>query len=908
MFLRLCCFFLAFLWPSALFSQAAFYPFAVDQDSLSGAVDFSRLNTPLGPQDRVFARSGHFYRVGPDLLPDTVDDRPIRFFGVNLCFGANFPEPADAERLARRLQKLGVNLVRLHHMDSQPDTRPENAGSLLTTGPYPSVNATSASRMRSFLRAFSACGIHVNLNLHVGYTFRPDVDRIPALPAPLEFPKQSKPLHVFYPRMVELQAECARLILEALQLGQDPVLAMVEINNESSLIYAWQAGQLAAYCTGEYRLALSESWNDYLRSRYSGTPALQEAWGGSLPAGNPLLPGKWQLEIHSPSRAAMETLTWEGEPAARVTVTAGGAPVILKQVGFSVTAGTGYRAEVEIRADLPAGTVRSIYWDVKQDVSPWQTSIGKNIDVTSEWKKFEIAWTPSFSMTGIGRFGLSVEKVDGPAWFRRWDLRTAPIRGLSDEESLEAGNVALVNESEASTPRRTEDYQRFLIEKDRQYLEQIRAAVRQAADPLVPVTGTQMGYGGLANLDSHGRLDYLDNHFYVDHYNFPNVSWDGRDWRIRDSSVVESGLTAYLNMAVTRRSDQPFTVSEYNQPWPNTRGAEIDPTLAAFASFQDWDGVLHFAYAHSRNWETGVPNGFNLNGDWGKFVNFGQSAWIFRTGAIDRGASPLLLPVSDAQRQQATRERRNGSIGAFLTASQGWEANQALLHPVGLLLSDTAPFPAEARRKPTAPYRADQGPWTFDPDRKLFLLHSSRVSGVFGRLEQNSPVIAGVLGVESVQTRNNAAFLLTPLDGKELRSSSRLLLSMPGYVLRTQSQSSPPRPQALVGYLTAADWWTIERDPEYPQKPSGNLNDGTSPAWMERVEARITLELRAESLTVFPLSGSGQRLSPIAPGDIESEGSRFRVHLQKEGQAFSPWYEIQLKKPAPRRLLGYDPQ
>src|SRR6478736_2616574 len=84
--------------------EASFFPFSFDQDNLQGAPDFSFLNHPLGPADRVIVRDGHFSVIGPDLLPNTTDDRRIRFFGANLAFGANFPAREDAVRIARRLR------------------------------------------------------------------------------------------------------------------------------------------------------------------------------------------------------------------------------------------------------------------------------------------------------------------------------------------------------------------------------------------------------------------------------------------------------------------------------------------------------------------------------------------------------------------------------------------------------------------------------------------------------------------------------------------------------------------------------------------------------------------------------------------------------------------------------------
>jgi hypothetical protein len=69
-------------------AQQGFYPFAVDQDRLSGAPDFSFLNQPITAKDRVVVREDRFVRAA--------DGTPVRFFGVNFAFGASFPEPADA--------------------------------------------------------------------------------------------------------------------------------------------------------------------------------------------------------------------------------------------------------------------------------------------------------------------------------------------------------------------------------------------------------------------------------------------------------------------------------------------------------------------------------------------------------------------------------------------------------------------------------------------------------------------------------------------------------------------------------------------------------------------------------------------------------------------------------------------
>lgn len=877
---------LVFFLPAA--AQTAYYPFQVDQDVLSGAPDFGSLNHPLGPEDRVFVRDGHFFRVGPDLKPSTGDDERVTFFGVNLAFGANFPEEKDAPRIAKRLRRLGVNLVRLHHMDSQPDSSAANAGSILMAAPYPTLNGVAVQRLRTFLNALAAEGVYCNLNLHVGYTFNPARDGIPALPAAASIPSQSKPLHIFYPRMIELQTDFTRRVIDGLALRNDPALAMVEIDNESSLLQQWQWAQLDQYLAGEYRDVMAAKWNGFLKNKYETTDKLREAWSGGASAGPELLSGNWRLEIHSPSQAVMS----QSDGSATVQVTRAGAVVIVKQVGFSVSQNETYLAEVEMRAELPAGQSRNVYWDVKQDVSPWRTETGKNIAVTNQWQRYTMLFKPSFDMDGIGRFGLSVEAVDAPLYIRGATVRIAARRGMLEGESVEEGNVSLVGDNEFAAAARTNDYIAFLTQMDKSYLDTMLAAVRETTDEWTPVAGTQMGYGGLMNLESHASLDYQDNHFYIDHYNFPNVSWDGRDWRFRDSSSLGAGLTTFLNMAAARQGGRPYTVSEYNQPWPNTYAAEIEPTLAVFGAFQDWDSIMHFAYSHGRGWDDGVPNGFNINGDWTKFPNIGQSAWLFRSGAIRPGLEPVDIPVTADMRVRATSEKRNGNIAQFLTAALGFDPAVALVHPVRLAVDAAVELP-DAAKSASAPYRADSDEFSFDKDRKLFLIHADGAAGVCGFLKRDEPVEAGALKVEPGESaRGYVAMLLTPLDGRPIRESERLLLSNPGYALRSQPGSNPARPQALIKYPNTTDWWTIEPEPSYPAKPSGNLNGGIRPVWMERVEAFVTIRTSSTSITVYPLDGAGQRLDALDENRVQKVEGGFRIHVQANGDNWSPWYEI----------------
>jgi hypothetical protein len=257
------------------------YPFVIDEDALSGVADRSSLNYPLRASAKIVAHDGHFWEIGPDLRAGSKDDKRVRLYGVNLTFQSNFPTPSEAVSTAKRLRKLGFNAVRLHQMDTKLDAATNPPKGILTSGPYPSFNNEAVSRLREFIRVLSAEGIYVDLNLHVGYVFRPGIDDgvLGHDPNAIHRAKAS-PIIVFDPRLLELQRDYARGLIRRLGLKDNPALALVEINNEASLLSSWQHKDWGNTLPSAYRRELQQRWRDWLTRRYGDLEAACTAWKG----------------------------------------------------------------------------------------------------------------------------------------------------------------------------------------------------------------------------------------------------------------------------------------------------------------------------------------------------------------------------------------------------------------------------------------------------------------------------------------------------------------------------------------------------------------------------------------------------------------------------------------------------
>ena len=134
-------------------------PFSIaGDDSTATGTDFSGLlKKPAGALGFVHVKDGHFF----------AGDQRLRFWGMNLCFGANFPTHEEADKAAPHLAKIGCNAIRFHHMDMLD--APEGIWQTNAVGTR-TLSPEQVDRLDYFLAKLHENGIYANLNLHVSRT------------------------------------------------------------------------------------------------------------------------------------------------------------------------------------------------------------------------------------------------------------------------------------------------------------------------------------------------------------------------------------------------------------------------------------------------------------------------------------------------------------------------------------------------------------------------------------------------------------------------------------------------------------------------------------------------------------------------------------------------------------------
>lgn len=440
-------------------------PYVLTGDQIAtGALDFSYLlDAPAGKHGFLQSVDGHFRFE---------DGTPIRFFGVNLVFGAAMPAKARAHLIADRLQHSGVNMVRLHHIDSYQTGDETSTIIDYRDGNSQSLHKENMDRFDYLISLLKERGIYIHIDLFTLRRYLPEGDELD-----YEDSLNTALKHVNYynRRLIDLHKKYAMQYLTHrnpytnLRYVDDPAVAVVQLLNENGIF--WENGEVPV---PSYKKELDGRWNEWLVREYGSRDALREAW--------------------------------------------------TKEDGTE---------NLRVDEDPTEGTVR-------------RPAIGN------------------------------------------WGERTLDYR-------MDYTNIA--------GPARFADHVRFLTEIELQYTQEMMPYLRELGVKC-PINVSNLP-SGAAELRCVAEGDVTENNCYWNHpmggfrvpvyfHNKEMVSSDPRDI---DAQAFALNMATKLSMG--RVSEKPFIVTEWNVCYPTRFRSDVILMLTSYASLQDWDGLLLFAYAES---------------------------------------------------------------------------------------------------------------------------------------------------------------------------------------------------------------------------------------------------------------------------------------------------------------------
>lgn len=855
------------LVPARSAEPSRMVPFAIPSaGSFPDAVNVSWLNhRPAGKHGFVGVEDGHFV-LG--------NGERIRFLGGGLIRGACFPSHDQASALAARLGDLGFNLVRVHHIDT---TYAPNGFWDPAFKDKQHLDAGQLERFDFLVDALRQQGVYLNINLHVSRSF----GEADGFPEAKELPGMGKGITIFLPRAIELQKAYARDLLThrnpytGTRYVDEPALAIVEINNENSLVGEVVSGGFPRL-PARYEGVLTDHWNRWLAERCEDSAAVNRRWSGiDEPVGDELLTNgtfaKGGEGWIGESPDVMPAAPAEGAPGLHIRCLRPGKvawTMQLHQIGLDLEDGKPYTFRFRMRSAKPAKVQVVARLDHADPDSGRYEVVGlnRNFMAKAEWQDYSFTFLARKPSPRGNRIGFTFPNQTGEFWLADASLKAGGrIGGIAPGESLEARTIRRPLNLAESTPAQWRDWVTCVCEIEGAYFSEMRRFLKEDLGVKCTVIGSQVSYGDVYGVVRESAMDYGDMHAYWEHPRFPGQAWDMKNWSVDNTPMVDVPEHSTLRrLAQHRLEGKPYMVSEYNHPAPNSYASECWPLVAGIGALQDWDGIVVHNYLNysPEEWQAGRKvNLFDTATNPQKTPFVLAAAILFRTGALPPPASQTVLTIP----QNAVPDLLARGEGRFsdLWQQAGGDETSMPLHRLAVTTVPTG----DTCRIETKPGGAEpevqfvdwRGKKSGEP---LFTVNLPSVKVASGAIAGQTVDLLGTKLSIGASRTGYATVTLVALDGEDLTVSRRLLLS--------------------VGGTMENQGWT------WNEQKNMLTSWGESPTLTEVITGELELpRVVGETLRAFALDGAGNRLQELemrqpAPG-------RWVLAF---GQADTMWYEI----------------
>lgn len=246
----------------------------------------TRFPAPVPQSVPVEAPAGKHGRVktGPDGHLYFEDGTRARFYGVNLQSLAALPQKADADAIAATLAGQGFNIVRVHHID---DGISALVNKKRGEPGQPVLVPEVVDRLDFFLSRLAAHGIYLFLETATLRAFT-EADGVTDPTGSHKFVGMWEPDWLAAHRKWIRDLWGRTNPYTQKRYADDPMVAVIELSNEHSLVASWGGGIESLPLVHLARL--DTRWNEWLRAHYADDAALNAAWTGSDKPG--LQPGE----------------------------------------------------------------------------------------------------------------------------------------------------------------------------------------------------------------------------------------------------------------------------------------------------------------------------------------------------------------------------------------------------------------------------------------------------------------------------------------------------------------------------------------------------------------------------------------------------------------------------------------
>lgn len=462
-------------------------------------------------------------------------------------------------------------------------------------------------------------------------------------------------------------------------------------------------------------------------------------------------------------------------------------------------------------------------------------------------------------------------------WLKK-NVDSATLEAIAQEAGVEPGQAIprlKPDEFNKASAQRFHTEARFYMEIEREYFTKMKSFLRDEIGVKQLIIGNSdhgHSHSGYPIVATTSLLDVVDGHVYWQHPSYIRDPKTGRTlgFKIPNTPMVVDPLhSTVVQLARTPVLNKPYTVSEVNHPFPHQYACEGIPVLAAYASFQDWDGIFWYTMAHREvvGTEPRIAGHFDLAFDPVKLTQLAAGSLAFLRGDVQKARQVVTRSYTAEQVRESIRLQRRWELQPFFTP--GFPLAMPLQHAVRVS-SFVGPPTQEFEPIDENPIRSDTGEitWWTDGKRGLVVIDSPRwqaIVGHCGGAANNGGLVPETKNLALGLTTPFAGVTLASLDQQSIAGSQQLLLTTCAQVANTGQRWNDEK-------TTLEDW-------------------GAAPTVIERVHGTVILRnMAGKKVTVQPLDAQGR---PMATAySAEEKDGAWRIVVAHP----TTWYLITIQK------------
>ena len=747
--------------------------------SNKSALDMSYLNWKI--EERIKIKNGHFY----------YKDKQVKFFGTNVAYSSGFPEKKDAPSIAKRMSQLGINVVRFHHMDNR-DIWENNEKSILSE--------EKLDRLHYFLFCLKNNGIYANINLHVSRNY-PEILNEKQI---LETFSYGKSLDRYYPNFINDQIKYAKDLLTSynnytgFKVGEDPMILNIELNNENTM-FNLENEDKVKILTDKLKAELLKQWRDFIKNKYKSYDEINKIYNNeTIDLNNDLVKNNQISCQKSNSVCTIENNLVKFDVTTTPTNSWG------NQIHYGlidISNFTIYTVEFDAKVQNPIeGTMA---FEFQENKSPYRSYLRiSNIKFSTEFKHYILSGRTQFDCQ-FTEDSKALVKIVLPPSINHYEVKNLKLykgKGAMDftennEKNLDKilyPNFTLIQ----NLPNMAYDLRLFFKYTETKTQEKLTNYIKNDLkfNDLF-ILDSQISYGSFLTYERENQLsDIIDMHGYWEHPQFQTGhSWETAYYSIKNTPMIKSTTFGTFNSITKGKCyNKPFTVSEYNHPFPSEHLHEKFAMLGSWSAFHDFDAIYQFSYDQTKN--EYISGYFQMSSNPIDFAMAPYLTLAFRQNYIQKSKNYVRVKLTKGYIEEKMKDK-NYNMNQFLENYfyAGWNAvyevqiqdDNKIIEPI---------IESNINTNERGYFINDQIQWnnTDDGNNAYYYVKTEKyitLTGFLGNLKMNKiNNLGNLINIKvklNEELKETCTIGLVSLDDKKLENSEKLLLTVVGKVRNT---------------------------------------------------------------------------------------------------------------------------